>query len=395
MPNGVKIDAVERFLGAAKGTQQLLMRATEHAKNKEKAEQARLEHEQKKTNFALNKLSKGVTIPEKFQEDYFKSAFADINAAGITINPGLEKMFKDEGFRQDWANSAKLISGLSAEEQAGIPILATMTASDISEVPNHLKTISSAYTQQQKVKSQQFAQVEKQKALRTKTLTDTQAWVGKQFKNDIEVINRWNDLSDIAAKPENRRAAVAGDTAKVMLSKIFDPEGVVRQGEIERLRGLSSGFLDKANLAVKRTLKGEELTEAQWFQVMSITNIAADNARANISRGVESRKSIWEPQGLERSEVVGFAAPKKDFAFGRQFGREPLSGAGRGILARRPLTPEQRVAAEHRITLGRKILAAGKVDAKMRQDILNSITKLEDRLKSEVSQTGVVRKKGR
>jgi hypothetical protein len=281
----------------------------------------REKHELAKSDRAVTEMKKIALQPNKaLRKKMIKVLRADMANVNFTINSDLEELVLDDQFIEGMMPGLNFY-GKSDEDVRGQFAQIEFFSKPGSDIQEGFKSFNEQLLKRKKLEAQQA----KAKA---GAFTDIRDFISRVHKSDVTVVNQFNKLADIASSPERRKTAFAGDTAKVIISKIFDPEGVVRKGEIDRLAGLSAGWLAEAKLAVQNIIKGQELDENQWHQIMTITQIAAQNSQESLARGLESQRPVFEAQGVEPEALARLVPTARGFDFRAQFGK-PAVGAKR------------------------------------------------------------------
>lgn len=322
-------------LDVARGIQDIDIRKS---KNEEQKKSFKL----KSMDLISSRMKQALLAPKGLRKALLKKAQSESEVLGIPWDPANVELFSNDDLRNDILLSLQERNGLSEEDQLANFDSSVIGLGDSRKMAENF--FAARELRNQNAKKAQAGQIsEKDRADLVLKFQD-QLRADPKAREDATIVTQGNNIMRLASDPLARRQAFAADSAKVQFSKILDPIGVVREGEISRLTGLNVGVVRQAKDAAKKLLSGDVLNDAQWIQLAMVVDGMARAAQRRQNARVESLGPTLQRTGVDASEVE-FSERFKTFDFQDSFGDTDQPEAARllqQVTKRSKLTSEVR-----------------------------------------------------
>lgn len=245
----------------------------------------------------------------------------------------------------------------------------------IGDITNTILKIN----QQQQRRAQIEAQTAGTEVKAAKERVQIQSQVLSSFRQtgggeDADVVKNANEIFRLAGNPDSRKQAFPADAARVAFSKITDPQGVVREGEVNRLTGLTGDALDRAEGAINRAIQGEQLTDEQWAQLVGVAQLLGQESNQRLG---QIKAKFIDPNlrdaGIPTERAEAFIPKLQEFDF-KEAGFTPSvipQGLQKSLLAGRPDFKKQVAGLKKKISEAKKRFK-GASDEQIAQALLSS-----------------------
>lgn len=329
----------------AKGLQQL-------EQQREAAKQARQKAQLAKTDYIVDGLKKAAFIQNpKLRKLEFKRFMDSAAQLEVAINPDYGMVLEDPEHLQQVRNLIGDLSGLpdDARAQAGGGLIVSLS----DNVSNGIEQLRKAGEQRSQFMAQQQEAQQKAKnsevdteGKKIKATDDVINQATKQVKTELETVKQANKLLDIGSDPGNRKKPFPGYVATVLFAKYLDPESIVRESEAAGVQNVTPGVAAQIFKTIQKAKNGENLSEDQWHQILSLTQMIAKPANESVKR---AKEEYVLPNlgrlGQDPKEVQSFFPELKDVDFMGDLGFKSPSlfkpkDKPKEVLAKKSVAPQ-------------------------------------------------------